>query len=684
VASAEPTPPSAASADEARAASRRSLQEKMAQESAIAAFGQRALEQWDVARLGDEAVELIRGVLGAEGCSIFELLPDGRHVMRTHRVGPGAALDSRPVPLADMPLAQHALETGEPLVIEDVASSEYSQSGLVARFGTTSSLNLPIFGKQHPFGVVGVYSAGQRKFSTADIDFIRTIANLYAQALSRDRAEKELRRSEEYYRSLLENVTDVVSVLEPDGTLLFTTSAVEKLLGRASRSVVGVNILRFHDPACVARLRAAYAAAMARPGRPVAVESRVRREDGSWMDCEISVQATTGLTGRPVLISTMRDITERKRIERERSLLALIVESSDDAITARDPNGLVTFCNPAAERAYGYKASEVIGRQRDTFELPEQAAEMRERFAEVIRSGRSQRLETKRRRKDGTLVEVSVNASPLLDPDGTVIGFAAISSDITERKLAERARELARSNAEMEEFAYVAAHDLKEPLRVMGLYAQLLKQRLARTADAETVKFLGYIEDGARRGQALNDALLTYARVAPKAAVLQPVDCFAVLTDVLQDLRAAIEAAKAVISYDPLPTIVADRTLLGHLFQNLISNAIRFRSQAPPQVRIGARRQGSEWLFVVRDNGIGIDAQYQSRIFDMFQRLHPRDEYPGTGVGLSICKKAIEKLGGRIWVESQPGKGSSFFFTIPFIEPQALESRGASGRDHQE
>jgi PAS domain S-box-containing protein len=656
-------------AADAGARTHRDLQEKVAQQSAIAALGQRALEGLDTVRLARIAVELVTQTLGADCCSLFELQADGEHVLRLAGLGFGEELPGSLFAVADKAMTRRALTTHEAVVVEDMRSSEFGKDPWTIHFGITSCITVPIPAPTGVFGAIGVYSVGQRRYCSIDLDFLRSIANILAQAAARNRAEVDLRKSEIYFRTLIENISDLISVVDSEGRLLFTSKAGAMVFGRQAESVLGRSVLDLHHPDYAERMRRAYGEALRRPNQSVTVESRVRHDEGEWIDCEITLQATTSLQGRPVLVSTLRDITERKRAERELSLLALIVGSSDDAISSRDLEGRVMSWNPGAERLYGYKASEVLGQQRDSFHQPEQAAEMRERLAELQRTGKPQHFETQRLRKDGSMAEVSVKLSPLYGQDGRILGFAAISRDITERKLAERARELARSNAELEQFAYVAAHDLKEPLRVMGIYAQLLKRRLGADADNETLKFLGYIEDSARRGQELNDALLAYARVAPKAASITSVDCAAVLKGVLRDLNSLIQTTGAEITCDALPTIMADRTLFAHLLQNLISNGLRFRSDEPPRLHVGLRRAAGEWIFCVRDNGIGIDPRYHARIFEMFKRLHGRDRYPGTGIGLAICKKAAEKLGGRIWVESTLGHGASFYFTVPILEP---------------
>ncbi len=234
-----------------------------------------------------------------------------------------------------------------------------------------------------------------------------------------------------------------------------------------------------------------------------------------------------------------------------------------------------------------------------------------------------------------------------------------------EQRVAERTAELQRSNEELQQFAYVVSHDLQEPLRVVASYVQQLAERYQDKLEAEANELISYALDGAKRMQQLIVDLLAYSRIDTTGQEFAPTDCEGVLQRVLSDLRVAIEESGAEVTHDPLPQVMADNVQLGQVLQNLLGNAIKFRSQEPPRIHVSARQEGQQWVFSVRDNGIGINPRYAERIFGIFERLHPRTEYPGTGIGLAICKKIVERHGGQIWVESEPGKGAAFFFTLP-------------------
>ena len=234
-----------------------------------------------------------------------------------------------------------------------------------------------------------------------------------------------------------------------------------------------------------------------------------------------------------------------------------------------------------------------------------------------------------------------------------------------EKGLAEKAVELERSNAELQQFAYVASHDLQEPLRMVSLYTQLLAKRYGPKLDGSALEFIDFAVAGVKRMRLLIRDLLEYSRVGARGQFLAMTDCNAVLDLTLNNLEAVIEESRARITRGPLPVIMADDVQLGQLFQNLISNAIKYRDSKPPEIHVGCKQEESHWLFWVRDNGIGIDPQYAERIFIIFQRLHGKGEYPGSGIGLAICKKIVERHGGKIWVESELGEGSTFYFTLP-------------------
>jgi light-regulated signal transduction histidine kinase (bacteriophytochrome) len=278
-------------------------------------------------------------------------------------------------------------------------------------------------------------------------------------------------------------------------------------------------------------------------------------------------------------------------------------------------------------------------------------------------------------RKDGSEFPVEISLSPMEDQEGRLV--TSIIRDVSERRRVEhqlrqtaaalehQTVELMRSNAELQQFAYVASHDLQEPLRMVASYTQLLARRYEGKLDQDADEFIAFAVDGAKRMQALINDLLAYSRVGTQGRDFTQTDLNEIVDRVIADLTAAIDDTGATAHREHLPTVPGDPVQLGQLFQNLISNAIKFRGSETPRVDVTAERQGREWRVSVRDNGIGIAPEFADRIFIIFQRLHTRDEYPGTGIGLAICKKIVERHGGQIWLESEPGAGATFTFTLP-------------------
>jgi light-regulated signal transduction histidine kinase (bacteriophytochrome) len=275
------------------------------------------------------------------------------------------------------------------------------------------------------------------------------------------------------------------------------------------------------------------------------------------------------------------------------------------------------------------------------------------------------------RGRDGDYRWFLSRAVPIRDLEGTVSRWFGTNTDITERKKSEEqllktVGELKRSNDELQQFAYVASHDLQEPLRMVASYTQLLAKRYKGRLDSEADEFIAYAVDGANRMQGLIQDLLAYSRAGINGKVLREISTENALKEALTNLRAMIEESGAVVTHDSLPAITTDDTQLAQVFQNLVGNAIKYHSAEVPHVHVSATKNGGkEWIFSVRDNGLGISPQYFERIFILFQRLHGRTEFKGTGIGLAICKKILERLGGRIWVESEPEKGSTFYFALP-------------------
>ncbi|UFZ03581.1 PAS domain S-box protein [Bradyrhizobium ontarionense] len=395
------------------------------------------------------------------------------------------------------------------------------------------------------------------------------------------------------------------------------------------------------------------------------------RKDGTQIPVEIGLNPIQTANGSMIL-SAITDITERKLAEER---FRLVVEACPSGMIMTDASGKIVLVNAEAERLFGYAREELYGKSIDIL-VPSAVraghAKHRDGFLtqpEARRMGVGRDLYGVR--KNGTQIPIEIGLNPIRTNDGLMI-LSAIT-DIAERKratqaLAARTEELQRSNADLEQFAYVASHDLQEPLRMVSSYTELLAEHYKDTLDETSEKYIRYAVDGAKRMQRLVKDLLAYSRVDAQGKSLAPVSSEGVVRHVLEGLRGAIEESHAAVEFGTLPLVHADRVQLAQVFQNLIGNALKFHGESPPSIRIGASRKDGKWLFHVQDNGIGIEREYSERVFQMFQRLHERSRYQGSGIGLAIAKKIVERHGGRIWFESEPCNGTTFYFTIPATE----------------
>jgi len=373
-------------------------------------------------------------------------------------------------------------------------------------------------------------------------------------------------------------------------------------------------------------------------------------------------------------------LATRRTAELQRSQRAFraLTDTANDAIIAAGGDGRIRYVNPAAERCFGYAADALLHHPLTELMPERYRAAHADGMARLVAGGEphiiGRTVELAGLRSDGSEFPLEISLAHWRNDDE--VHFTAILRDITQRRESEQAlelqrKELARSNADLEQFAYVASHDLQEPLRMVASYVQLLARRYKGKLDADADDFIGFAVDGALRMQHLIDDLLTYSRIATRPVDRRDVAAADCVQAALRNLATRVQETCADIRIGALPTVCVDPMQLIQLFQNLIGNALKFCGDAPPRVSIEAEREQDHWHFRVRDNGIGLDPQYAERIFVIFQRLHTRQHYSGTGIGLAICKKIVERAGGRIWVESVPGDGATFHFTLPVLESDA-------------
>lgn len=536
-----------------------------------------------------------------------------------------------------------------------------------------------------PFAVTGE-SVGDHVFSAQVFLSVSIITSLILAATlaERRRAEEALRTSEDRHRLLFERNLAGTFRSRRDGLILECNDAFVHLLGYTSRAeVLAHNARDFYRDAVdrgqlMTRLR---------PGFIINNhEMQWRRADGRPIWVMVNVRET-GEGGLTYIDGIAIDITDRKQSEEARARLAAIVESSDDAIIGCTLEGSVFSWNTGAEKLYGYTSEEVKGRAIALLLPPDRLDELPFMLASIKRGERIGPYETVRQRKDGTLVDISLTMSPILDTVGNLLGSASIARDVSERKWAEEIlirrteeldqanAELARSNMELEDFAYIASHDLKEPLRGLHNYSTFLLEDYGDVLDDEGRTKLATLVRLTQRMEVLIDSLLYYSRVGRVDLAIGEADLNKIVAGVVESLGISLQEAGVEVRIPaPLPTMRCDKARVGEIYRNLISNAMKYHDKPQKWIEIGCLEgqephpkpgDQSPRVFYVRDNGLGIPAKHHKAIFRIFKRLHARDKYGGgTGAGLTIVKKIVERHGGRIWLESILGEGTTFYFTL--------------------
>lgn len=611
------------------------------------------------------------------------------------------------------------LATGRPAWVKDITRQPEFEGGRLAELiGVKAGFAFPILLGTEVIAVLEFFACEAVEADEQLLEVMTDVGTQLGRVVERQRAEEAQQKASEEIRDLYNNAPCGYHSLDMDGTFIQINDTELAWLGYTRDEVVGK--MRFSDVLTLDTRKAFWKdfASFKQRGWVRELEFELVRKDRTTFPVLLSATTIEDDAGNYLMSrSTTFDITERKgaeqalRANEERT--RSIIERAYDAFIAIDTEGLITEWNPQADATFGWSREETLGRSLTDTIIPQRYRKAHARGLEhFLATGEgpvlNKRIQITALHRDGHEIPVELTISPVRI--GETYVFNAFIQDITERKRAEeelrrahdeleervqertrelsksnallrreigerkraeealalRAEELARSNAELEQFAYIASHDLKEPLRVVASYLQLLKERYESRLDSDADDFIAFAVEGAVRMQSLIDGLLAYSRVGTHGKSFQPTNTKTVLDRALANLEAAVQESGAIVTHGvALPTVIADPTQLEQLFQNLIANAIKFRGDKRPEVRIAAKRHRDEWLFSVSDNGIGIEPQYAERIFAIFQRLHRRRQYPGTGIGLAICKKIVERHGGRIWVESRPAKGSVFRFTIP-------------------
>ena len=530
--------------------------------------------------------------------------------------------------------------------------------------------------------------------SPPDITEIAAVRRLLDEAAKRrEAAETAMRESEQRFRATFEQAAVGIAVVAPDGRWLLANQKLCDIIGYSHGELLTKTFQDITHPDDLDADLAYVRQMLAGEIQTYAMEKRCLRKDGTIVWINLAVALVRRHDGSPnYFISVVEDIQRRKEAE------AALQAREDTLREAQRLAGLGnwTWDLRADRHVWSEEIYRIYGRdpslppavypEVQAYFAPDSWARLAAAVETGLAQGTPYDCDAEVARADGTRRWITARGKATRDADGTVVELHGTVQDITERKRAEeeirklneglearvreRTAELARSNAELEQFAYVASHDLQEPLRMVVGYVQLMDKRLADKLDADTREFMGFAVDGALRMQRLIQDILAYSRVSTRGQPLEPVNSAAALAEARALLARRIAETGAEVDAQFLPIVTADRVQLVQLFQNLIGNAIKFCTERAPRIRVEARREPNRWRFSVIDNGIGIAPEYRERIFGIFQRLHTRREFPGTGIGLAICKRIVERHGGEVGIESAPGGGSVFWFTLP-EEPSA-------------
>jgi two-component system, LuxR family, sensor kinase FixL len=583
------------------------------------------------------------------------------------------------------------LATGEAQWSEDVTLDEvFVRQDAARAAGLHAAFAFPVLSGRQVVGALEFYASERLAPDTGLLEVMVHVGSQLGRVIERERAQDALRASESRRKALFDNTFSLIGLLDADGITLDANKSSLDFAGAHPDDVIGRPFWETpwwtNSPDSAAKLRAGIQESAR--GRFVRFEAEHRGHDGEVITVDFSLTPVRGEDGRvEFLIPEGRDISDRKRMEEALRLseakFAGIMSIASDAIVMVDESQRIIFYNQGAETVFLHPAHEVIGEPlgmlipdryrpghdnhvRDFGEQPVQARRMGER-------GQIQGL-----RKNGEVFPADASISKL-DIGGRRI-YTAVLRDVSDRVRAEQAlerqaEELARSNAELEQFAYVASHDLQEPLRKIRAFGERLEAKYMASLGEQGRDYLARMGSAAERMQMLIDDLLTFSRVTTKAQPFERVDLEQVAREVISDLEIRIEQSGGGVQLDALPTIEADPMQMRQLLQNLIGNSLKYRQEdTPPRVRISARissdRHGTHrWVeLAVADNGIGFDEKYLDRVFGLFQRLHSRSHYEGTGMGLAICRKIAERHGGSVTARSRPGEGATFLVTLPFTQ----------------
>lgn len=646
------------------------LRQSALETEAMLASASALLHHRDFQESARRIFDACKGLIGAKAGYVALLNSDGseNEVLYLDPGGYICSVDPN-LPMPVRGLRAETCRAGKPIYENDFPNSQWLEFLPPGHVRLENALFAPLMVGGKAVGLIGL---GNKPggFNDNDARLSAAFAEFAAIGLLNSWTLESLELSEQRVRSIVQTANDAIICIDSRGQVVLWNRKAEDIFGYSSSEAVG----RSFDFVAFRKLNGGQGnivLAELTTGEPE--EVACLRKNRTEFPAEISIAPWKGKEGEFFTV-IVRDITERKRSEEalkeNEKRFRSTFEQAAVGIAHVALDGRYVRANQKICDILGHTSAEFVDLTFRDITHPDDLGEIIEQLRRLL-SGEVDTFCSEKRmvRKDGSFVWINLTASLHRDKLNAPNYFILVVEDISRRKATEQAlqatlSELERSNSELQQFAYVASHDLQEPLRMVSSYVRLLERRYKEKLDADADEFITYAADGAKRMQRLINDLLQYSRVGSRRRPFEPTDCEAVLNQVLANLQVAIERTNAQITRDPLPTVMADKSQLEQVFQNLIDNALKFRGEAPPVIHVSARRNGSHWIFSVRDNGVGIDAQYSDRIFVIFQRLHGREEYPGTGIGLAICKKIVERHDGRIWVESNGDQGSSFFFTV--------------------
>lgn len=572
-----------------------------------------------------------------------------------------------------------ALRSGQRIVIEDVeADLAYAPFVQIARnAGYRGVQSTPLIGRNGaPLGMLSTHFRSVHRPSELDLRRLDLYARQAADFIERCRTEQALRESEHRFTRFMEHLPGLAWIKDPQGRYVFANEAAVRAFRTEPSRLYGRTDEEIFPAATAAAFRENDQRAHASATGIQTIET-LEHADGIHHSL-VSKFRIPGLNGEGTLVGGMAiDVTERIRAEvalrESEQRYRAVLESQAEMVCRFHVDGTILFANSAYARARGVALEVLIGSNFWGFVAEEDRKEVQNMIEGLSTEAPEVRIENRFQTVDGERWTLWTNRALTFDSQGRVVEAQSTGIDITERKQAEEALRLSnealrRANADLEQFAYSASHDLQEPIRNISLSSEILATQYGHMLSGKAVNYLSFITAGAKRMEKLVRDLLMYTQsTSSQEPIAEDVDVTLALGKALGNLSAAINESHAQVFFDKLPSVRVREIQLQQLFQNLISNGIKYRREnESPRIEVKAERQGAEWLFSVRDNGIGIQPEYTERVFGIFKRLHPEAKYTGTGIGLAICQRIVERNGGRIWVESAGlGKGSTFYFTLP-------------------